>query len=94
VASALRIKSIRVPIVFSAPEQFAAKLTLLDVLEPVPMPDRHMIVNDKRMPGEAHVELLTKQEAMNAKIVKKILHWRRAARFTKSSMMCARSRPI
>jgi hypothetical protein len=60
----------------SAPEQFAAKLTLLDVLRPVPMPDlakadRHMIANDKRMPGEAHVELLTKQEAMNAKIVKR-----------------------
>jgi nucleotide-binding universal stress UspA family protein len=91
VTGPLRIKSILVPIDFSGPsklalkyavpfaEQFEAKLTLLHVVEPVPMPDFArtyplLIENDKLMAAsKAQLELLMKQEAIDPKIVDQTL---------------------
>ncbi|MCI0537383.1 MAG: universal stress protein [Verrucomicrobiales bacterium] len=91
VAGPLRIRSILVPIDFSAPskkafnyavpfaEQFGAKLTLLHVVEPVPMTDFWRtypvsIENDKLMAtSKAQLELLMKQEAIDPRIVEQAL---------------------
>jgi nucleotide-binding universal stress UspA family protein len=91
VAGPLRIKSILVPIDFSGPSklalkyavpfagQFEAKLTLLHVVEPVPMPDFAkayplMMENDRVLAAsKAQLERLMKQETIDPKIVEQTL---------------------